>query len=397
MTLALLFLCCEVSVASLGGDVNAAIRRVSSSGGGRVCVPAGTWRTGAVRLASNVELHLEEGATLLFSDNPADYLPAVRTSWEGVECLNLSPLIYADGATNVAVTGKGLLRAEKETWTRWCERTPAQDEAVRQLYQWGNDGVPIGERDVTRMKDACLRPQFIGLHRCRGVRLEGFSLRDSPFWCIHLFDCEDVRVAGLDVAADFDHRFGQWNTDGVDIESCRRVTVEDCRFAQGDDVIAIKSGRGQDGVRRGRPSEDVVLRRIRATKGGAFLAIGSELSGGIRNVVMEDCAVDGYCANLLHLKTRPGNGGVVSRIVMRNVRARALDGAVVRLQARGASGTSFAEVCVEDVHADVAKRRLRIEADVRSPLRGLSLKNVTCGYAAAKDIVENCKETKESK
>lgn len=394
---ALLFLCCEVSVASLGGDVNAAIRRVSSSGGGRVSVPAGIWRTGAVRLASDVELHLEEGATLLFSDDPADYLPVVRTSWEGVECMNLSPLIHADGVTNVAVTGKGLLQAEKGTWTRWCERTPEQDAAVRQLYRWGSDGVLVEQRDVTRMKDACLRPQFIGLHRCRGVRLENFTLRDSPFWCIHLFDCEDVRVAGLDVAADFDHRFGHWNTDGVDIESCRCVTVEDCRFAQGDDVIAIKSGRGRDGVRRGRPVEDVVLRRIRATKGGAFLAVGSELSGGIRNVVMEDCSVDGYCSNLLHLKTRPGNGGVVSGIVMRNVRANALDGAVVRLQARGAPGTSFSDVCVEDVHADVVKRRLRIEADIQAPLKGLSLTNVTCGYAAAEDIVENCKEIRESK
>lgn len=377
-------------------DLTGEIRRVAASGGGRVTVPAGRWLTGGIRLASNVELHFENGADLMFTDDLEDYLPPVPTSWEGVECLNVAPLIHADGATNVAITGKGVLSPIMLRWERWRAPTENQAAAKRTLNEWGEKDVPLRERDVTKLKEANLRPQFIGLRKCCDVRLEGFSVRNSPFWVIHLLDSDRVRVRNLDVEAFLN------NNDGIDIESCRDVVVEDCRFNVDDDVIVCKSGRDRDGRRRATPTEDVVVRRVTAVCGHALLGIGSELSGGVRRVRMEDCTVEGACSTLLNIKTTPTRGGYVDDVTMRRVWGRRIDLAMLNVTTGYVDGstpfdatkddvppTCIGGIVFEGVLADHAARRLNLNGDVREPIRRFFVRDVMASHIDSPDCVKN--------
>lgn len=173
-------------------ELNERIESAARNGGGRVVVPAGCWVSDPIVLKSNVELHLLSGAELVFTDELEKYLPAVRTSYEGVECYNYRPLIYAYGATNVSVMGCGMLRPMMGRWETWRWNVASSKEAKRILNEeWGARDVPIERRDLTKLPGAKTRPQFIGLNACSDVRLEGFSIRDSPFWCIHLLHCEN--------------------------------------------------------------------------------------------------------------------------------------------------------------------------------------------------------------
>jgi polygalacturonase len=264
-----------------GGDISEAIRKAIAAcheaGGGRVVIPAGQWRTGKVHFQSNVNLHLEKGATLTFSGKPEDYLPAVQSSWEGFECFNYSPLIYAFQCENVALTGEGTLKAEMGIWKQWFTRPPPHLEALKKLYTMTSTNVPVEQRQMAEGENH-LRPQFIQFNRCRNVLIEGLTIRDSPFWTVHLFLTESVVARGLNVFA-----HGR-NNDGIDPEMTRNLLVENCRFDQGDDAIAIKSGSNHDGWRINTPSENIVIRHCTVVEGHQLVAIGSELSAGIRNV-----------------------------------------------------------------------------------------------------------------
>lgn len=300
-----------------------AIAACHAAGGGRVVVPAGTWLTGAVHLKSNVNLHLAEGAVLSFSDHPQDYLPAVQSSWEGWECFNYSPLIYAFQQENVAITGEGKIQPRMSTWRTWFARPPAHMAALKELYTMGSTGVPVEQRQMAAGA-ANLRPQLIQFNRCRNVLIEGVTIRESPFWTIHLLLCDNVVVRRVDVSA-----HGH-NNDGIDPEGTRNLLVEDCRFDQGDDAVAIKSGTNHDGWRLGRPSENIVIRRCLILNGHQLVAIGSELSGGVRNVYVHDCrfALDAAETpppqpfNVLYLKTNRRRGGFVENVTVENIDAR---------------------------------------------------------------------------
>ena len=202
----------------------AAFDAAEKAGGGRVVVPAGRWFTGAVHLKSNCELHLSDGAEVVFSQDPADYLPAVFTSWEGMECWNYSPLVYAFGCTNVAVTGKGTLRGyegrwQETSWYPWVWQTNGVKAARLQLYTWGATDCPVEKREIWKMKNANTRPHLMQFNRCANVRLRDFRVRNSPFWTIHLYQCDGASVRGLDVYAHGN------NNDGIDIEMSRDVLV----------------------------------------------------------------------------------------------------------------------------------------------------------------------------
>ena len=324
----------DFSIASFGaktdgGDCAGAIRDAvaacSAAGGGRVVVPPGRWTTGAVHLKSNVELHLSDGATLAFTDNVSDYLPAVPVSWEGVECLNLSPLVYAYGATNVAITGHGVLSAKVDFWRKW-DAQPRDEKAQaawnKLVFEWGGGGVRVDERNLSELPGAKFRPQFIHFNRCEGVRLEDFSMRGSPFWCVHLFNSRSLRMKGVDVSAvPEDDSLPLRNTDGVDVESCTDVVISSCSFCQGDDAIVIKSGRNEDGRRLGVPTDGVLVEDCIVNRGHVLLGIGSELSGGVRNVKMRNCRVEGEATRLFFVKTNRHRGGFVENISMENVYA----------------------------------------------------------------------------
>jgi polygalacturonase len=315
--------------AALAGAIAAA----HAAGGGVVVVPPGTWPTGPIHLKSHVALHVEEGATLLFSPDPRDYLPPVPTSWEGLECMNYSPLVYAFECENVALTGRGTLRARLDVWRQWYARPQAHMDALVALYEMAcRDGVPVERRDMTTGQ-ANLRPHFIQFNRCRHVLVEDVHIVDSPFWVLHPYLCRDVVIRRVDIVA-----HGH-NNDGVDPEMSQNVLIDGCTFDQGDDAVSVKSGRDRDAWRIGVPCRNVVMRRCRIKNGHQLMAIGSELSGGVENVFVDDCHFDhadssvaSTINNLLYVKTNERRGGYVRNIHMTNVSATRIKGGVLAVE-----------------------------------------------------------------
>lgn len=299
-------------------SIQKAIQACAEAGGGQVILPAGKWLTGQIHLKSNVNFHLDEGAELFFSDNPEDYLPAVQSSWEGIECFNYSPLIYAYECNNVALTGKGTIIAKLDTWKTWYERPPAHLKAIEQLYNMAAKEVPVIERQMA-VGENHLRPQFIQFNRCNNLLIEDISIQNSPFWTVHILLCEGVVVRGIKVNA-----HGH-NNDGLDPEMTRNMLVENCIFDQGDDAIAIKSGRDKDGWRLNKPCENIVIRNCTVKNGHQMVAIGSELSSGVRNVYVHDCQIDlndsSMLNNVLFIKTNEYRGGFVENIYVENIEA----------------------------------------------------------------------------
>ena len=293
-----------------------AIDKANKAGGGRVIIPKGEWLTGNVHLKSNVNLHLEKGAVLLFSDNPEDYLPAVHTTWEGMECYNYSPLVYAYNCENIAITGEGELKAKMDLWKTWFSRPPAHMNSLKRLYTMASEGVPVEERTMVN-DTAHLRPHFIQFNRSENILLEGVTVTNSPFWTIHPYLCKDVVIRNLKVYA-----HGH-NNDGVDPEMSQNMLIENCVFDQGDDAIAVKSGRNQDAWRLNTPTKNLVIRNCIVKNGHQLLAIGSELSGGVENIFMDSCTVaDGAAMfHLVFIKTNERRGGFVKNIHVSNIKA----------------------------------------------------------------------------
>ncbi len=323
-------------------DCTAAIRDAiaacHAAGGGHVIVPAGDFLTGAIHLRSNVDLHLEEGATLRFSTDPAAYLPVVHTRWEGTECMNYSALIYAFGQENIAVTGKGTLDggAADSNWWAWKARgTPvSQHDDVKKLNQMADAGVPVAERVFGA--GHYLRPNFIQPYRSRNVLIEGVKIRRSPMWEVHPVLCENVIIRNLDIVT-----HGP-NNDGCDPDSCKDVLIEGCNFDTGDDCIAIKSGRNDDGRRVGVPSENIVIRNCTMKEGHGGVVIGSEIAGGVRNVFVENCRMDSpNLDRALRFKSNARRGGRLENVFMRNVTIGQVKEAIVTvdfLYEEGAKG-----------------------------------------------------------
>jgi unsaturated rhamnogalacturonyl hydrolase len=310
------------AVADGKSDSTAAIRTAiaacSAAGGGRVLVPAGVFLTGAIHLKSNVNLYVSEGATLKFIPDPEKYLPVVYTRFEGTECMNYSPLIYAFEQQNIAVTGTGTLdgSASDQNWWAWARRR-GNDEAparssVRKLLDYGERGVPVKDRVFGRGE--YLRPSFIQPYRSRNILIEGVHIINSPMWEIHPVLSSNITVRGVTITT-----HGP-NNDGCDPESSRDVLIEDCVFDTGDDCIAIKSGRDNDGRRVNVPSENIIVRNSTMKDGHGGVVMGSECSGGIRNVFIENCHMDSpNLERALRFKSNARRGGYAENVFMRNV------------------------------------------------------------------------------
>ena len=302
-----------------GGEVDAsdaiarAIAACNQAGGGRVVIPEGEWLTGPIHFKSNVNLYLAEGAVLRFTDNPSHYLPAVMTSWEGMECYNYSPLIYAFECKNVAITGTGMLSPKMDCWKKWFARPKAHMAALRKLYTMASKDVPVEKRQMA-VGENHLRPHLIHFNRCENVLLDSFKIRESPFWTIHMYMCNGGIVRNLDVKA-----HGH-NNDGIDLEMTRNFLVEDCTFDQGDDAVVIKAGRNRDAWRLNTPTENIVIRNCNILEGHTLLGVGSEISGGIRNVYMHDCKVPQSVRRLFFVKTNHRRGAFIENIHVENIR-----------------------------------------------------------------------------
>jgi polygalacturonase len=304
-----------------------AITKANSIGGGVVVIPQGEWLTGKIHLKSNVNLQLNKGAILLFSDNPTDYLPAVHSSWEGLECYNYSPLIYAYQCKNIAITGKGEIKVIMNTWKKWSGRPSGHMNSLKRLYYLSVDNIPIKDRGMVN-DTANLRPQFIQINRSENILLDGFRITNSPFWTVHLYLSKNIVVRNLNIYA-----HGH-NNDGIDPEMSQNVLVENCVFDQGDDAIAVKSGRNPEGWRAKTPSKNIVIRNCTIKNGHQLLAVGSELSGGIENIFVNNCTVSDS-AKMFHfvfIKTNERMGGYVKNIYVSNVSGGKMDFGILGIE-----------------------------------------------------------------
>ena len=344
----------------------AAIKNCSENGGGHVIIPAGTWKTAPVRLQSNVDLHFEDGATLMFTDD-VNLFDIVHTHWEGIECYNVQPLIYAEGAENIAVTGKGIIdgQASRDNWYGPLTAGLPQEDgtfrtAKQMLYQWCADETPVEERYLTRECPA--RPQSINFMECRNILLEDITIHNSPFWCIHPVLSQNITMRRVTM----DSHMG--NNDGCDPESCTDMLFEDCIFDTGDDCIAIKSGRDADGRRIGVPSSNIIVRRCKMADGHAGVAIGSEISGGFRNLWVEDCEMNSpHLQRIIRVKSNPKRGGTVSNINARNITVGECDLAILGIELvygrtyEGPFPLDFRDITIENVTSQ--KSRFVVHVD----------------------------------
>ncbi len=326
----------EASAGKNQQAINKAIAACSKAGGGKVIVPRGEWLTGAIRLQSHVNLVVEEGATLKFAFDTKLY-PLVKTSWEGIGCWNYSPCIYAYQATDVAVTGKGTIdgNGSNDTWWPMCgkpgygyvegQTKEAQNLGSRaRLLKLAEDDVPIDERKFGQGQG--LRPQLINFNECDGILVKDVTLVRSPFWVIHPLLSKNITVDGVTV-----HNDGP-NGDGCDPEACHNVLIQNCVFDTGDDCIAIKSGRNNDGRLWDQPSENIIIRNCEMADGHGGVVIGSEISGGCRNVFAENCYMDSpNLDRVLRIKTNNCRGGVIENINMRNVTVGQCKEAVLKI------------------------------------------------------------------
>ena len=304
--------------------IKKAIEACYKAGGGRVVVPAGKYFTGPIYLKSNVNLHVQKGATLLFSTKPDDYLPLVHTRWEGIDLMNYSPLIYAFKEKNIAITGEGILdgQATNKNWWPWkgrknygwIEGTPNQTDNDKRaaLFAMAEKDIPIADRKFGN--GFYLRPQFVQPYACENILIEGIKIINSPMWVVNPVLCNNVTISKVTIDSDGP------NSDGCDPESCKNVLIKDCYFNTGDDCIAIKSGRNRDGRRINIPSENIVIQNCTMAKGHGGIVIGSEISGGAKNIYAENCKIISASLNQpLRIKTSSARGGTIENIYFRNI------------------------------------------------------------------------------
>jgi len=320
--------------------IAAAIAACGKAGGGRVVVPRGVFLTGPVELKSRIDLHLERGALLLFSPRFEHY-PLTRTSYEGLASVKATSPIWARGAEDIAITGEGVIDGSGQAWrpvkkgkmtagqwqalvasggvvdkagTTWWPSREALSGAETVKALDSRPGAPLQDYAAAR---EFLRPVMISLIECRRVLLDGPTFQNSPAWNIHPLLSEDIVIRNLTVL----NPWYSQNGDGLDLDSCRRVVVFNCRFDVGDYAICIKSGKDEYGRKRGRPTENVVIVDNIVYHGHGGFTVGSEMSGGVRNVLVERCTFLGTDVGL-RFKTTRGRGGVVEKIWIRDVQMK---------------------------------------------------------------------------
>lgn len=382
-----------------GGEADAsvaiakAIADCHAAGGGRVVVPAGKFLTGPVTLKSNVNLHVSKGATLLFKTDKAAF-PIVRVRWEGTECMNFQPLIYAWEQENIAVTGEGVLDggATHDNW--WShkkklapgEKRPVNPGSTARLVEMGNKNTPVAERVFG--EGHSLRPPFIQPLHCRNVLIEGVTILRSPFWVITPVYCENVTVRRVNISS-----HGP-NNDGCDPDSCRDVLIEDCVFDTGDDCIAIKSGRNEDGRRVNRIVENIIIRGCVMKDGHGGVVMGSEIAAGCRNVFVENCRMDSPDLDrALRFKSNAARGGVIENIHMRNVTIGQVAEAIITVDflyqegPRGPYKPVVRNVSLENVTGKKSPRVLYLASFPGAIIDDIRLKNCTFKGIETAEIV----------
>jgi polygalacturonase len=378
----------DFPITNFGSDINAAVTACNAAGGGRVVVPAGNFQTGPVRLKSKVNLHLSEGSALKFSTNPKDYLPVVFTRFEGTELMNYSPFIYALDQEDIAITGPGTVdgQADSSHWWDWT-----RNAARARLTSLGAAGTPVAERVFG--EGGFLRPNFIQPYRCRNVFIEGITVKNSPMWELHPVLCSNVIIRGVTISS-----HGP-NNDGCDPESCRDVLIEKCTFDTGDDCIALKSGRNNDGRRLATPVENVIVRDCVMKDGHGGVTIGSEISGGARNIFAERCTMDSpQLDRALRLKNNSMRGGLIERVFMRDIAVGQVKEAVVSIDFNYEEGDNgdfppvVRNIEVRNVTSMKSQYALYLRGFARAVITDVRMKDCKLENVAKPDMIEHVKD-----
>lgn len=366
-----------------------AIDRLSAQGGGRLSLPAGTYRTGALWLKSGVELHLESPETRLQFVNTdiEENYPPVLSHWEASPCYNYSPLLYALDARDIAVTGPGVLDggADNQHWWDWhhqvenawsANKRDLQLEDRKALRDMNLNGVAVKDRVFG--PGHYLRPNFVQFLRCERVLLQGVTLVNSPMWQLNPVFCKSVTVDGLTLSS-----HGA-NNDGCDPESCDGVWIKNCKFDTGDDCISLKSGRDRDGREADTPCQNILIEDNDFADGHGGIALGSEMSGGICRVLASGNRFSSpHLTYALRLKTNARRGGFVEQVmlcdsVMDHVHGAAVHGTMLYEDGRnGDSLPVFRDITVENVTAHGGDYGIFLEAFPEVPITGLVLRNIT--------------------
>ncbi len=353
-----------------------AMRLAEKKGGAHIVVPKGVYLVkGPIHLVSDVNLEISECAVIRFSPEPKYYLPAVKTSWEGTFVNNYSPFIYGYNLHDVSITGRGTIDGNAaSTFATWRAR---QKQAQRRSREMNHKETSV-EKRVFGEGD-WLRPQLIQLFGCRNVTLSDIFITNSPFWCVHLLKSENIICRRLRYDAKL------VNNDGIDPEYSRNILIEDIEFNNGDDNVAIKSGRDNDGWTTGTPSENIIIRRCRF-KGLHAVVIGSEMSSGVRNVFVEDCTFAGYCKRGIYIKTNPDRGGFVRNLYVKNCEFDEVEDlfyATSMYAGEGLDNNKFSTV--ENLYVDGLRCRkvrnagLVLQGTVAKPITNVVFRNVDIG------------------
>ncbi|OXB01951.1 glycoside hydrolase family 28 protein [Flavobacterium pectinovorum] len=381
-----------------------AIKACTENGGGKVMVPNGKYLTGAIHLESNVNLHLDDQAEILFSTNPKDY-PIVHTSWEGTELMNYSPLIYAKNKTNVAITGKGTLngQADSTNWWIWSggksygwqKGIPSQNDPTNRevLVDMAEKNVPVAERIFGEGR--YLRPNFIEFFECNTVLVKDITVINAPFWILHPLKSNNIIIDGVTV-----NSHGP-NNDGCDPEYSQNIIVKNCTFNTGDDCIAIKAGRDADGRRVAIPSKNIIVQNCKMIDGHGGVVIGSEISAGVNNVFVENCVMDSpNLDRAIRIKTNSKRGGVIEDVYVRNLEIGTVKECVLKLNmfynVYGSQTGNFIPVIrnisLENINVkNGGKYSVRAEGYAESPVENITLKNVVIKKVDSIYLLKNVK------
>ena len=394
-----------------------AIDALSRQGGGKLVVPAGVWHTGPVVLKSNINLHLEMGAVILFAADESLY-PIVSTSFEGLDTRRCQSPLYANGCENIAITGRGVIDGNGQYWrpvkrgkmtdSQWKEvLSRPGGVAVRSDYwvpsqsyadaeKTANMNVPKAETEAEwNAIKRFLRPVMVSLVGCKNVLLQGVIFQNSPAWNLHPLMCENIII---DNVLARNPAYAQ-NGDALDLESCRNALIVNSKFDAGDDGICIKSGKDKDGRRRARPCENVVVDGCTVFAGHGGFVVGSEMSGGVRNILVKSCQFLGTDVGLRFKSTR-GRGGIVENIFIHNVSMTDIKTdaitfnmyyggkSVAEMLADGDNPDNttkapvteetpiFRNIDIQDIVCNGAGRAMEFNGLPEMPIQGINLKNI---------------------
>jgi polygalacturonase len=377
----------------------AAINAVSKKGGGKVVIPKGIWLTGPIILKSNINLNIEEGALLIFSPDK-DLYPLIESNFEGKNTVRCTSPIYGKDLENISITGKGVFDGNGQVW-RPVKKEKLTESQWKELIKSGGiidingkiwypsrsylEGQNLSEmnvpkdfkkiEDFKKIKDF-LRPVMVSLVNCKKILLDGPVFQNSPAWCLHPLLCEDLTIRNITVRNPW---FSQ-NGDGLDIESCKNSIIYSSNFDVGDDAICIKSGKDADGRKRGKPTENLVIRNCIVYHGHGGVTVGSEMSGGVKNVYVSGCTFIGTDVGL-RFKSNRGRGGVVENIFITDIK-------MINIPTQAISfnlyygGLSVPEMSAKDRNDETTPEVFPQSSEETPVFKNISIKNVTCKGAS---------------